>query len=249
MAPEEPRRLRSRRDAPPPALPPDLVREILLRLPAADACRLRAVSRPWRALLSDPLFAAAHAARHHPGPLVAVGYDASLGAGRVLCDVVDCLSGRVAKRVRSGTGRERVMCAHRDHLCVARGSSMSCHLLDLTTGAVRALPDGLAAEHARHRQAFSDCWASTAFGLAPSTGHYKVLRALHSFRYHPMEKLYEVVTIDGSSSSQARWRGKRAPPYPVELGDWYSVVVKHIVYFFLSDYNSVLADKRPRSLV
>jgi len=56
--------------APAGALPPDAVYEILLRLPGKELCRLRGMCRPWRSLLSDRAFAAAHAAR----PLVVAGY-------------------------------------------------------------------------------------------------------------------------------------------------------------------------------
>ncbi|KAF8735764.1 hypothetical protein HU200_014441 [Digitaria exilis] len=59
-------------------MPEDALYEILLRLPAEDLCRLRAVCRPWRSLLSDPHFIAAHAARHpDQPPLVVVGYQAT----------------------------------------------------------------------------------------------------------------------------------------------------------------------------
>jgi hypothetical protein len=54
-------------------LPLDTIYEILLRLSAKDLCRLRAVCRPWQALLSDPQFASAHATRH-PGPLLIAAY-------------------------------------------------------------------------------------------------------------------------------------------------------------------------------
>ena len=56
--------------APAGALPPDAVYEILLRLPGKELCRLRGMCRPWRSLLSDRAFAAAHAAR----PPVVAGY-------------------------------------------------------------------------------------------------------------------------------------------------------------------------------
>nr|AAT93939.1 hypothetical protein [Oryza sativa Japonica Group] len=60
-------------------LPVDLLHDILLRLPARPLCRLRAVCRPWCALLSDPSFVAAHAARH-PGPHLAVAVRGRLNA-------------------------------------------------------------------------------------------------------------------------------------------------------------------------
>nr|CAB3456246.1 unnamed protein product [Digitaria exilis] len=53
-------------------LPPDMLFDVLLRLPARDLCRLRTVCRPWRALLTaDPVFADAHAARHRAPLLLA----------------------------------------------------------------------------------------------------------------------------------------------------------------------------------
>ncbi|PAN06429.1 hypothetical protein PAHAL_1G263200 [Panicum hallii] len=54
-------------------LPTDVLREILLRLPADALCRLRLVCRPWRSLTSDPGFANAHATPH----LLITGLDRS----------------------------------------------------------------------------------------------------------------------------------------------------------------------------
>ncbi|CAL5078995.1 unnamed protein product [Urochloa decumbens] len=263
---EEPTRIRSRRDSHVSALPTDLLYDILLRLPGQDLCRLRAVCQPWRSLLSDQQFIADHTARHpEEPPLIVVGYEASSQNGLALCDIMDH-SGRVVKRIHAGADCDRVMCAHLGLLCVAkRGSSMSCQLLNPDTGAVHVLPEGLAAEHAAHRQGFSDCWATTAFGLVPSTGEYKVLRVLHSFGYkddppinqHEMFrrhvdycsllKLYEVFTVGGSG--QSRWRGKKAPPYNFELAEWNSVVIKHIVYFLLSDYDEYSRYEHGQKLV
>ncbi|CAL5089127.1 unnamed protein product [Urochloa decumbens] len=247
---EEQPRIRSRRDSQGSALPTDLLYDILLRLPGQDLCRLRAVCRPWRSLLSDRDFIADHAARH-PEPLIVVGYEALRRNRLALCDIMDH-SGRVVKRIHAGAELDRVMYTHLGLLCVTiGGSGMRFQLLNPATGDVHALPEGLAAEHAVHRQALGDCWATTAFGLVPSTGEYKVLRLLYSFGYrdHPprkqcdvfshaesLMKLYEVFTVGGSG--QARWRGKKAPPYNFELDDRNSVVIKHVIYFLLSDYDS-----------
>lgn len=82
-------------------LPLDAVYEILLRLPGKDLCRLRAVCRLWRSLLSDDhAFAAAHATRHrHREPFVvaAAGHDAE--RTEILYDILD-LSGQVVKLAR-----------------------------------------------------------------------------------------------------------------------------------------------------
>ena len=90
---------------PPPAasnstgvLPPDLLFDVLLRLPAKELCRLRAVCRSWRSLTSDPLFVGEHAARH-PGPL----FLANFRGDEAHIHVVD-LSGSVVKRIPSADG-------------------------------------------------------------------------------------------------------------------------------------------------
>ncbi|KAF0913927.1 hypothetical protein E2562_025342, partial [Oryza meyeriana var. granulata] len=72
-------------------LPPKLLFEVLLRLPAKPICRLRAVCRSWLSFTSDPLFLAACAARY-PHPLLAVGVHSFPRKGCV--DLVD-LSGNV----------------------------------------------------------------------------------------------------------------------------------------------------------
>ncbi|CAO2045350.1 unnamed protein product, partial [Urochloa humidicola] len=87
------------------ALPADALYEVLLRVPARDLCRLRAVCRPWLRLLSDPHFVAAHAGRHpEPQPLIVIGYGTHLRDDGIICDVVD-LAGRVVKRVRAAEDR------------------------------------------------------------------------------------------------------------------------------------------------
>uniref|UniRef100_A0A0A9F1T5 F-box domain-containing protein n=1 Tax=Arundo donax TaxID=35708 RepID=A0A0A9F1T5_ARUDO len=127
-------------------LPHDALYEILLRLSAKDLCRLRAVCRPWRCLLSDPHFIAAHAARHPAPPLVVAGYHTAYRNDGVVCDILD-LSGNGVKRVRA-TGDAWVTSTHHDFICTSKGTSSCIRLLNLTTGAVLALPEELAEEHA-----------------------------------------------------------------------------------------------------
>ncbi|CAN6209597.1 unnamed protein product [Urochloa humidicola] len=216
-------------------LPQDALYEILVRIPAKDLCRLRAVCRPWRSLLTDPHFIAVHAA-YHPEPLIVVGYEARY-YGRMLCDIMD-LSGRVVKRVLAGSEYEWVMMrAQLDLLCVVTDSTLACQLLDPATGAVHILPEGLAAEHAAYGLGILDYSATTAFGLVASTGEYKVLRVLDADAHEHPRQLYEVFTLDHGNNDQACWRAKQAPPYrcSVELHYTCSVVMDGIVYFLLSD--------------
>ncbi|CAN6171293.1 unnamed protein product [Urochloa humidicola] len=113
---------------------------------------------------------------------------------------------------------------------------MSCQLLDPATGAVHALPEGLAAEHVVYGLNILDYCATTAFGPVASTGEYKVLRVLENVDEHPWQ-LYEVFTLGSNGKGQACWRAKKAPPYrrSVELHYTCSVVMDRIIYFLLSD--------------
>ncbi|CAN6213434.1 unnamed protein product [Urochloa humidicola] len=202
---------RSRPDSRTSSLPEDALYKILLRLSAKDLCRLRAVCQQWRSLLSDPHFIAAHAACH-PEPLIVVGYEKTT-PGRMLCDIMD-LSGHIIKHVLAGSEYEWVMRAELDLLCVVTDSTIRCQLLDPATGAVHALPEGLAAEHVVYGLSILDYWATTAFGLVASTGEYKVLRVVEATPdpdEHPWQ-LYEVFTLGSNGNSQACWRAKKAPP-------------------------------------
>ncbi|KAK9287824.1 hypothetical protein L1049_016266 [Liquidambar formosana] len=51
-----------------PSLPPEIIVDILSRLPVKSLCRFRCVSKPWRTLISDPHFSKMHLTRtqNHP---------------------------------------------------------------------------------------------------------------------------------------------------------------------------------------
>ncbi|XP_072147875.1 F-box/LRR-repeat protein At2g43260-like [Setaria viridis] len=220
-----------------PPLPMDNVNEILLRLPAKDLCRLRAVSRSWWSFLSKPQFMADHAARH-PGPLIVAGYNTYHREDRILYDICD-LSGRVVKRVHA-TGEEWVLYGQPDLLCVVDWTNMSVKLLNPATGVAYVLPKEFAEEHAAYHQYLYKYSFTATFGQVASTGVYKVIRVIFVLDGGHFEQLYEVFTLDGNI--HARWRAKQAPPYQVEMDHWDNVVINGIVYFFLS-YN-VDEDKR-----
>jgi len=91
-------------------LPPDLLFDVLLRLPAKELCRLRAVCRSWRSLTFDPLFVGEHAARH---PL----FLANFRDDRARVHVVD-LSGNVVKVIPNPDG-DRLLPTRLDLACAA----------------------------------------------------------------------------------------------------------------------------------
>ena len=115
----------------------DALYEILLHVSARDLCR------PWRCLLSDPHFIAAHASGNPEPPLILAGYNTALRDNGIICDVVD-LTGRIVKRVRATGddtgGHECVMSVGAGFICTSKGTEWSLRLLDLATGAVRVGP-------------------------------------------------------------------------------------------------------------
>ncbi|TVU03297.1 hypothetical protein EJB05_51169, partial [Eragrostis curvula] len=190
-------------------LPYDAVYEVLLRVPGRDLCRFRAVCRPWRRLLSDPHFIAAHAARNTEPPLFVAGYDTGLRDDGVICDIVD-LSGKVVRRVRAA-GDAWVTSVNLDLVCFSKGNSRCIRFFNMTTGDAFALPEGLSKEHVEGRDIL-DYRFVDSLGHVASTGQYKVLRVLKC-PSNDNHQLCEVFTLDGSS--HAWWRGKKAPPRPV----------------------------------
>jgi F-box interacting protein len=214
-----------------PPLHRDNVNEILLRLSAKDLCRLRAVSRSWRSILSNPQFIAAHAAHHPAEPLIVLGYKTYNPKDRKIYDICD-LSGHIVKEVHV-TGDRCMVYARPDLLCAAEWANMSVKLLIPATGVdVHALPKGLAEEHAAYEQNRHMYSFTATFGQVASTGVYKVFRvfAVYDNGGHP-EHLCEVFTLDGSYDG--KWRAKQAPPYQVEIDHWDNVVISGIVYFLL----------------
>ncbi|CAL5089195.1 unnamed protein product [Urochloa decumbens] len=234
------------------ALPLDAVYEILLRLPGKDLCRLRAVCRPWRSLLSAPAFAAAHAARHRH-PLIVAGYATRTSRGGVLYAILDLVSGRVVVRRRvhaaaAGAGAGEMAAAENEWVAstglglvcaVAEGASgVSCRLLDPAAGggadARAQLPRGLAEEHAAHEREISHHAAMVALGEVAATGEHKVLRVLHLFP-DMSRQLYEIITLEiGGTGSRSRRRKTVDPTHNVQLGTW--AVIDSIVYFFSSEF-------------
>uniref|UniRef100_A0A0E0HYN8 F-box domain-containing protein n=1 Tax=Oryza nivara TaxID=4536 RepID=A0A0E0HYN8_ORYNI len=122
----------------------DLLHEVLLCLPARPLCRLHAVCRPWRALLSgDPVFAAAHAARH-PAPHLAVAVRGRLNSyGRELVDVyvVDASSGDIVKRACAGRCDRPAEVSTHGGVALLVDNYQLLRVLDPVSGAVPVVPD------------------------------------------------------------------------------------------------------------
>ncbi|CAL5078997.1 unnamed protein product [Urochloa decumbens] len=214
-------------------LPLDALYEILLRLPAKPLCRLRAVCRVWRSLLSDPQFAAAHAVRH-PGPLIIAGYAKNVRDDMIIVDIMD-QSWEIVKQVRGGIGgRNEVISMDFDLVCVRNIDSGIYWFLNPATGAAYHLPSGFADEHMALSSSLSE--AKYILGQVPSTGEYKVLRMFfHLLSYDHGCLLFEACTLNSCPSNNSGWRRKEGPGEAISCNRFTSLVIDGIVYLLCLD--------------
>ncbi|CAN6348207.1 unnamed protein product [Urochloa humidicola] len=210
-------------------LPLDVVHDILLHLPAKPHCRLRAVCRPWRSLLSEPLFIAAHAARH-PGPHLIASCIRDTDDG-ILLSIID-LSGQIIKQIHRKKG-DTVTGMAAGVVCVRTVHNGSYRLLNPSTGAVCHVLDRLADEHlARGLRLRACCVPVLLFSQAAGKGEYKVLRMLRRPSHGTHRSLFEVCTLNCNSRGQ--WRVKQAPALQFVWDDHYTRVVIDGVVYLLS---------------
>ncbi|XP_066398912.1 F-box/kelch-repeat protein At3g23880-like [Miscanthus floridulus] len=234
---------RAREAASSDRLPTDVLFNVLLRFPARELCRLRAVCRSWRSLTSDPVFITAHAARH-PGPLFLAQFRDDKTHSIYIVD----LSGNVVKRIAGAAGGpyHRLQCTRLDLACLTTDWNR-CHVLNPATGAVQALPEGPAVEHV-NRVNLRDPYTFFALGWVSSTGDYKVLRMFNRLGFAKGgHQLFEVFTINGGAA-HARWRGQQSPGLFVD--ECSGVVVDGVVYFLTSrTYDGARYGIRPDYIV
>ncbi|KAF7021220.1 hypothetical protein CFC21_034205 [Triticum aestivum] len=221
-------------------LPRDALYDILLRLPAKDVCRLRAVSPSWRSLTLDPLFVKAHAARH-PGPLLATTFADGESRG---VSIVDLLSGNVIKRIRTSDPDLRVQRTRLDRVCLVGGRhplGVPVTLLDPATGAVISSSQVISMKYAgllKTRKASMD---SCIFGKVPSTGVYKAFRFLEIRPLVSPQQLCEVMTLNGRSPG--RWRARPGPPGRVFSDHTMKSAAIDGVVYFLMDFSNMYQSK------
>uniref|UniRef100_A0A0E0E905 F-box domain-containing protein n=1 Tax=Oryza meridionalis TaxID=40149 RepID=A0A0E0E905_9ORYZ len=207
-------------------LPVDLLNAVLLRLPARPACRLRAVCRPWRAVLSDPRFAAAHAARHPDPHLVVAACDRLDAGGIELVDVyLVGASGDVAKRVPAGRCDTDAVSSARDGVALLVGNDRRLRVLDAAaSAAVSLVPDG---EHHPINCSF------TLGRAASSSGEHKVLRIGTVVHGEPQVCAVLTLAVAGGRGQNARWREAPSPPLVVRTRRGDVAVAGGVAYFLL----------------
>uniref|UniRef100_A0A0E0LI69 F-box domain-containing protein n=1 Tax=Oryza punctata TaxID=4537 RepID=A0A0E0LI69_ORYPU len=229
---------RGRRASRSAGLPLDALFEIMLRLPAREVCRLRAVCRSWRAVASDRVFIDAHASCH-PGPYVATCFseDDGGGGGDESCgvDIIDLSSGDIVKSIYTDVTGSRVQRTRLDLVCLVEGPSpLDVTVLNPVTGATYSPTKSISEDYEHLLNSGRLTMESCAFGKVPSTGEYKALRLLGSG--NPWQLCdCEIMTVNGAGTLQ--WRALQGPPLPVcSSNKMRSVVINGVVYFLL-DYS------------
>jgi hypothetical protein len=209
-------------------LPPDVLFDILLRLPAKYICRVRDVCRHWLSLTSDPLFVEAHAARHR-SPLIAASFRGD-GDHVHLMD----LSGRVVKRLPCSTEGLRCLRSRLDLVCVA-DSDGRCFVIDPATGAVSDLPETPPEEEWWGDVPVTkdhDVFNVFQIGRVSSTGECKVLRLSRvewQETYHMISSVLDLA-LDDDAGGPRQWRPTGSPEFIVNTHS--GVVVGGAVYYF-----------------
>lgn len=238
------------------ALHPDALYEILLRLPAKELCRLRAVCRSWRALTSDPFFVAAHKSRH-TGPLLAIPYfDDSDVHGVDIVDLsgsvlrrIPCTAGDIVNEDESGNVKTlfrsseigiSLLRTRLDLICFTRVfHPLVLWVLNPATGATLTLPRCCSEEFAHDQEEiYYRNVHLNAFGQVSSTGEYKALRI--SRHDNPgARQLCELISLDGTN--HGGWRRKHSPPALICTSRERCVVIDGVVYF-LMDFRSTYSE-------
>ncbi|CAM0908901.1 unnamed protein product [Alopecurus aequalis] len=198
------------------SLPDDLISEILSRVPVQAACRLRCVSRQWRALISSRAFLAAHKSRADPLLLSVTAvpsfiHDRSSSSVLQLMD----MDGNVIRVIEKPTLWTMNYC-YDSPVCVCVDEDRYVCVVDYATGNVVRTSAEL-----NHEYLYD-----ISVGCAVPSHTYKLVRVMSKDDPNNM-----VLTLleDG-----AKWRRVQSPPTP-SLSRCSSVTVTGVMHFLQED--------------
>ncbi|KAL9302646.1 F-box/LRR-repeat protein [Arabidopsis thaliana] len=206
---------------------PELLEEVLLRLPTKSILKCRIVSKQWRSLLESRRFAERHMSLQNSRRRILAAYNCDCGGRRKLLP---------ESRFE---GDEEIVYLH----CDASRPSMTCQgvicfpeqdwiiVLNPSTSQLRRFPSGLN-HNCRFRiglwKTFSPGNWVMGFGRDKVNGRYKVVRMSFAFwRVRQEEPVVECGVLDVDTGE---WRKLSPPPYVVNVGGK-SVCVNGSIYW------------------
>ncbi|CAL5021768.1 unnamed protein product [Urochloa decumbens] len=217
------------------SLPEDIIFDVLSRLPVRTLCRLRCVCKAWRALISDPAFAAAQGSRAAAAAPVVAGVfgkpcplekfyppRAPRFPQRSLeLRVIDTADGAVLKVVRD-VKSIKLMRARLGLVLVGRGAH-GARVIDPATGRVLELSKQLPGEYPAASYDGASIGFHTgpchySFGRAAPSGMYKVLRLGDVMLLNGDDiQICQVATLGNESGMAVErepvlWRQRSEPP-------------------------------------
>ncbi|CAN6207048.1 unnamed protein product [Urochloa humidicola] len=172
------------------SLPEEIIYDVLSWLPVRSLCRFRCVSKAWRALISDPDFAALQRSRAGAAPLLAGVFAAAEGR-RPELRVMD-MGGNVVRVVKDVEGTP--VPARLDLVCLDGGAEHGARVIDPATGRVVTVAGDRRGLHFH------------MFGRAVS-GAYKVVRCHYG-------DLIEIATLAAAAAGEPTWRQLPAAQQP-----------------------------------
>ncbi|RCV09966.1 hypothetical protein SETIT_2G073300v2 [Setaria italica] len=199
-------------------LPTDVLRDVLLRLPAKALChRIRLVCRSWRLLTSDPVFVQAHKFLH---PLIA-----GLHEDQREIHIIDLHGNTIIRRIPVPRACNDLT-TQLDVVCASAIKEPS-FVLEKGQREVSALPE---------LQLVGDTtFFPSVLGYVPSTGEYKVLFfKLYCTNNHGHVQPCHVISLNGGNR---RWRVAPRPAVPVEPAPGNRAVIGGVAYFLMNPYN------------
>ncbi|XBI90077.1 hypothetical protein VPH35_027783 [Triticum aestivum] len=189
------------------SIPDDLTIEILSRLPAKSAARLKCVCKGWLAVISSRRFADAHRELSKPRPrMLILPCEYSPEKKTAFSMRFYEYNGGLASSEQFPTGIGRwTQPLHCDGLILTSTSDQEIMVRNLLTGEFVFLPKGSQNQEQHHR---------VGFGFDPRSRKYKAARYFYQ-RQHGVASesvcRFEVLTLGTNSF----WRRTADPPYPI----------------------------------
>ncbi|KAL6634254.1 hypothetical protein ACP70R_026925 [Stipagrostis hirtigluma subsp. patula] len=236
----------------PATLPDDIIFDVLSRLPVKPLCRFRCVSKAWRALISDPAFAAAQSSRGAAAAPLVVGVfggkpwpfgkfypsvaprtpEKSLDLR-----VIDTADGSVLKVIKDVKSAK--VARTRLGLVFVDQGVHGAMAIDPATGRVVTVGGEAVQEYPKadlngvpYDGLLYGCLCHSTLGRATPSGVYKVVRLRDIFTVHGKSQICQIATLGAAAAAEeVTWRRRPDPPLLTCHCSGCTATVNGVLYF------------------